>query len=64
MAEENPKFEIRNPKPARLTQNTNDRNAGVGQRVRFEFRVLAIRLCFGFRISNFGFPSRQAEEAV
>ncbi|MEN6428143.1 MAG: hypothetical protein ABFE13_22570 [Phycisphaerales bacterium] len=64
MGKENTKSEIRNPKQIQMTQSTNDRNAGAGRRVRFEFWVLVIRICFGFRASDFGFPSRQAKEAA
>ncbi len=54
MTEENPKFEIRNPKQIQMTETLPP----VGRSV-LNFGILVIRACFGFRISDFVFPAQQ-----
>lgn len=50
----NSKSEIRNKSEAR---SPNDRNTVAGRGVRFGSWIWSIHACFGFRNSNFGFPT-------
>jgi len=65
MAEENPKFEIRNPKQARMTQEpmTETPAAASGSVLNFGFWSFEFVSDFEFRISDFlpGRPRRPYE---
>jgi len=52
---ESTKSEIRNPKQIPMNEIQMIKTLTPRRMIRFEFSVLVIRACFGFRYSDFGF---------